>query len=107
MKVLLDENLPHDLRALLMPMHDVYTVAYLGWSALENGALLSQAAAKGFDVLVTKDQGLEYQQNLTSLPLAVVVLRAKTNKIDDLRPLVPALLAGLSSLSPRSLIRIG
>jgi predicted nuclease of predicted toxin-antitoxin system len=107
MKVLLDENLPHDLRPLLMPMHEVFTVAYLGWSALENGDLLSQAALQGFDVLVTKDQGIEHEQNLTNLPLAVVVIRAKTNKIDDIRPLVPALLAALNSLAPRTLIKIG
>jgi hypothetical protein len=50
MKVLLDENLPHELRFLLMPAHEVFTVSYLGWSALENGELLAQAAASGFDV---------------------------------------------------------
>jgi len=55
MKVLLDENLPHELRLLLMPMHEVFTVSHLGWSALENGALLSQAASNGFDALITKD----------------------------------------------------
>ncbi len=107
MKVLLDENLPHDLRLLLEPPHEVFTVAYLGWSALENGDLLSQAAARGFDALVTKDQGIEYEQNLTNLPLAVIVLQAKTNKLDDIRPLVPALLTTLGSLKPRTFIKIG
>jgi len=106
MKVLLDENLPHELRLLLMPMHEVFTVSYLGWSALENGDLLSQAAAKGFEALITKDQGIEHEQNVASLPLSVVVLRAKTNKIDDIRPLVPELLSALVTLKPRSLVRV-
>jgi predicted nuclease of predicted toxin-antitoxin system len=52
MKVLLDENLPHELRLLLMPMHEVFTVAFLGWSALENGDLLLQAASNGFDAMI-------------------------------------------------------
>jgi predicted nuclease of predicted toxin-antitoxin system len=107
MKVLLDENLPHELRPLLMPMHDVHTVSYLGWSAIENGELLSRAASNGFDVLITHDQGIEHEQNLASLPLSVVVIRAKTNKIDDIRPLVPELLSALGSLEPRSLVRVG
>jgi predicted nuclease of predicted toxin-antitoxin system len=106
MKVLLDENLPHELRPLLMPTHDVFTVSHLGWSAFENGALLAQAAANGFDVLVNMDQGIEYEQNLANLPLAVAILQVKTNKIDDLRPLVSQLLSALATLKPRSLARV-
>jgi predicted nuclease of predicted toxin-antitoxin system len=107
MKILLDENLPHELRLRLIPAHEVFTVAYLDWAALQNGDLLAQAAAAGFDAMVTKDQGIEFEQNLASLPLAVVVLRAKTNRLEDIRPLVPQLLAVLQSLKPRSLIRVG
>ena len=59
-------------------MHEVFTVAYLGWSALENGELLSRAASNGFDVVLSQDQGIEYEQNLTKLPLAVLLLRGKT-----------------------------
>lgn len=106
MKVLLDENLPHELRLLLMPMHEVFTVSFLGWSSLENGDLLSQAASNGFEVMITKDQGIEHEQNLGSLPLSVVVLRAKTNKIDDIRPLVSELLSALASLKARSLVKV-
>jgi hypothetical protein len=106
MKVLLDENLPHELRLLLMPMHEVFTVSFLGWSALENGDLLSQAASSGFDAMITKDQGIEHEQNPASLPLSVVVLRAKTNKIDDIRPLVPELLSALDSLKVRSFVKV-
>jgi hypothetical protein len=67
MKILLDENLPHELRLLLVPAHEVFTVAYLDWAALQNGDLLAQAAAAGFDAMVTKDQGIEFEQNLASL----------------------------------------
>ena len=62
MKLLLDENLPHQVR-LELPGHDVFTVAYMGWGGVENGELLRQAAAAGFDALLTNDRGLEYQQN--------------------------------------------
>jgi predicted nuclease of predicted toxin-antitoxin system len=106
MKVLLDENLPHELRLLLIPIHEVFTVSYLGWSALEDAALLSQAASNGFAVLITMDQGIEHEQNMARLPLSVVVVRAKSNKIDDIRPMVPGLLSALESLKPRSLVRV-
>ena len=73
MRLLLDENLPHQMR-LELPGHDVFTAAYMGWAGVENGELLRLAAADGFDALVTNDRGLEYQQNLDELPLAVVVV---------------------------------
>jgi predicted nuclease of predicted toxin-antitoxin system len=107
MKVLLDENLPHELRPLLMPAHDVFTVSYLGWSALENGDLLNQAAGNGSEVLISKDQGIEYEQNLSNLPMAVLIVKAKTNQIDDIRPLVPQILTALASLKPKTLVRVG
>jgi predicted nuclease of predicted toxin-antitoxin system len=106
MKVLLDENLPHELRQLLTPAHDVFTVTYMGWSGIENGALLAKAAVDGFDVMVTKDQGIAYQQNLVNLPVAVVILYAKSNKIHDIQPLVPKLLAALNSLRPQTLVNV-
>jgi putative NIF3 family GTP cyclohydrolase 1 type 2 len=79
-KVLLDENLPHQLRAHLRD-HDTATVAYLGWSGLKNGALLRAAEAAGFDVLVTGDLSLEYQQNLAGRHIAVVSLSAQNWRI--------------------------
>lgn len=106
MKVLLDENLPHDLRHEL-PGHDVFTVAYMGWSGIENSELLKAAAAAGFDVMLTKDSGVEYEQNLPNLPIAIVVIRAKTNKIDDIRPILTEILASLASLRPKTLTRVG
>jgi hypothetical protein len=61
-KVLLDENLPLDLRHLLS-VHEVVTVDYLGWKGLRNGRLLQRAAAEGFEVLVTRDAGFSFQHN--------------------------------------------
>lgn len=98
MKLLLDENLPQQLRHEIVG-HDCATVAYLGWSGIANGELLTRAASSGFSALVTKDANLQYEQNLTNLPLAVVVLRAPTNDIEDIRPLLPALLKALANLS--------
>ena len=102
MKLLLDENLPHALRQEL-PGHECVTVAYLGWSGVRNGVLLAQAAAAGFDAILTKDANLQYEQNLTSLPLAVVVLHALTNDIDDIRPLLPSVMMTLAILTPRTI----
>ena len=75
MKVLLDENLDHALRKLLGP-HEVVTVTYMGWTGLQNGALLRAAEESGMDVLLTGDQTLSYEQNLTGRRLAVVALSA-------------------------------
>ena len=75
MKVLLDENIPHDLRPHLSH-HDTYTVAYLGWAGLKNGRLLQAAETGGFEVLVTGDLSMSYQQNLTGRRIAILSLSA-------------------------------
>lgn len=105
MKVLLDENLPHQLR-LELPGHDVYTVAYMKWAGIENGELLRLAETQGFDAVITNDRGLEYQQNVGTLPVAVIVLLAKANTIEAIRPLFPQLLATLSRLRPREFVKL-
>ena len=84
MKLLLDENLPHQLRQEL-PGHEVFTAAYMAWSGIENGELLRLAAGDGFDAVITNDRGLEYQQNLDALSVAVVVILAKANTIEAIR----------------------
>jgi hypothetical protein len=73
---------------------------------LKNGALLTQAA-NSFDVVLTADQNIEFQQNLAKLPVAVVVLVANTNRLESLEPLVPKLLHVLAALRPRTLQRVG
>ena len=105
MKLLLDENLPHQLR-LELPGHEVFTAAYIGWSGIENGELLRLAADAGFEAVITNDRGLEYQQNLGLLPVAVVVLLAKANTIEAVRPLCGELLATLARLQPCGFVKL-
>lgn len=105
MKLLLDENLPQQLRHEL-PGHECVTVGYMGWAGVKNGALLALAAAQGIDALLTKDGGLRYEQNLATLPVAVVAIRAASNDIEDIRPLIPALLDTLVSLHPRAVTHV-
>lgn len=76
-RVLLDENLPQKLR-LVLTDHVVVTAAYQGWAGMSNGALVAATEGAGFEVLITADQGLNYQQNLTGRKLALIVL--STNK---------------------------
>jgi predicted nuclease of predicted toxin-antitoxin system len=104
-KILLDENLPHRLRPLLTE-HDVFTVAFMKWGGVQNGELLTLAAAEGFDVVITKDTGMPYEQNIEKLPCSIVVLVAPTNELDDIRPLVPVLLDRLRTLQARSFTRL-
>jgi hypothetical protein len=106
MKLLLDENLPHQLR-LEIEGHDVSTVAYMGWSGIENGELLNRAAEEGFDALLTNDRGIEHERHADSLPIAVVVLHAMANTIEQIRPLYPELHRTLKSLRPRTLVNVG
>lgn len=103
MRILLDESMPRRL-ALELAGHQVSTVAKCGWGGIKNGELLALASGS-FDVFVTGDQNLQYQQNLNKLPIAVVVL-ATRNNLDSLRPLVPRLLALLDVLSPRTLVEL-
>ncbi len=79
-RVLLDENLPQRLR-LLLAGHEVATVAYCGWAGVSNGALIVAAEGAGFDVMITADQGINYQQNLKDRRLAVVVLSTNRNSV--------------------------
>lgn len=98
MRVLLDECLPrklkHDVRADL-----VRTVPEMGWASFENGELLRLAESE-FDVFLTRDRNLEYQQNLATLDLAVIVLVAPTNDIEDLRPLMDATNEAILTIKP-------
>ena len=97
MRLLLDECVPARLRQAL-PSHAVSTVGLQGWSGIKNGKLLALAAA-GFDAFVTVDKNLPYQQNTAALPIAVVVLDAKSNELAYLLPLMPALEAVLKNLA--------
>jgi hypothetical protein len=77
----------------------------MGWSGVKNGPLL-RLAAQEFDVFLTVDQGVEYQQNLVGLDLAIIVMVATSNDIDDLRPLMPRVRETLNSVSPGILFKV-
>ena len=96
MRLLLDESLPRRLAQHLADV-EVDTVFDREWSGLKNGELL-RAAEDDYDVFVTADQNLQYQQNLTGFGLGIVVLAARTNRLDDLTPLIPKLLEACSSV---------
>jgi hypothetical protein len=78
----------------------------MGWSGISNGKLLLLIQGQ-FDAFITVDSNLAYQQNVSTLPVAVVVLRARSNKIEDLRPLLPRLLAALAGIKPCELRVVG
>jgi len=92
-RVLLDGNLPRKL-ARLLSGHDARTIHQEGWSNLSNGALLNAAAGK-YDTFLTLDQNLSYQQNLRDWPLAVIVLNARSNRLEHVEPIVPAILQAI------------
>ncbi len=105
MRVLLDECVPRGLLAEL-PGHEVKTVAEAGWAGVKNGALL-QLAASHFDVLLTVDRNLEYQQSFSALAIAVIVVDVPSNDIDVLRPFMPAVLNALPNVKPGTVTHVG
>ena len=104
MRILLDESVPGRFGALLID-HSVVTVQRRGWARIKNGKLLALAADE-FDVLLTADKGMEYQQNLATLPVSILIVLARSNRIDDLAVAVPAILAALAELPPRTLRKV-
>jgi hypothetical protein len=105
MRVLLDECVPRALRNDI-PGHEVKTVAEVGWAGVKNGELLRLAAAE-FDLLITVDRNLEYQQNFEGLSLAVIVVHASSNDIAVLRPLMPAVLVAIAQMEPGVVAHVG
>jgi predicted nuclease of predicted toxin-antitoxin system len=94
MRILLDENLDWRLQRDLTG-HEVESVHRLGWTGIRNGMLLKKAVEARFDALVTMDGNMVYQQELSAYGIAVLVLRARSNRLSDTRPLIPALLEAL------------
>lgn len=95
MKVFLDECVDWRLSRDIVG-HEVRTARQMGWTAIKNGELLALAAAQ-FDVFVTVDRNLAFQQNTEAAPTAIVVLHAKSNRLSELRPLVTQLLAAVGT----------
>jgi hypothetical protein len=106
MKVLLDECHPRKLKNGL-PDHACRTVPEAGLAGKKNGALLSLAEGEGFEVFVTMDKGVEYEQNLAGRKIAIIILRAKSNRLTDLLPHVPDCLSIMRSIQPGQVIRVG
>jgi predicted nuclease of predicted toxin-antitoxin system len=98
MRLLLDACVPRKLKHELAP-HLVWTARERGWNRLQDGPLLDVMAGE-IDALVTMDRGLRFQQRLQGRAFAVILLRAKSNRLDQLLPLVPALLQVLSEVTP-------
>ena len=105
MRVLIDECLPRALKRLLAE-HECRTVQEMGWSGKQNGALLL-VAEKEFDVLVTVDQHIEYEQNLGNRKIALLVLGARSNQIEDLTSVIPAALSALRDIQSGQIVRVG
>jgi hypothetical protein len=100
-KILLDENLDWRL-SRDFPGHEVKSVPLVGWAGLKNGVLLTRAE-KEFEVLLTMDSNIYHQQNLPKYQIAVIALRARSNRLADTRPLISKVLAMLPSVKPGTL----
>jgi predicted nuclease of predicted toxin-antitoxin system len=105
MRLLIDECLPRALKRLLAE-HTCRTVQEMGWAGKKNDLLVS-LAEREFEVLITMDQGFEYQQNLGDRKIALLLLVASSNQLEDLAPLIPSALAVLHTIQPGSVIRVG
>jgi predicted nuclease of predicted toxin-antitoxin system len=102
--VLLDECLPRKLKHEFVG-HEAVTVTEAGWAGLKNGALL-RGAEEHFDVFVTVDRNLRYQQNLATTKIRIIVLAAENNRLPALRPLIPRVLELLPMLQEGGIVRI-
>ena len=105
MKVLLDECVPRKLRRELAE-HEVLTVTERGWSGIKNGKLLMLAEVE-FDVFLTVDQNLRYQQNLKAFNIGVILLMARNNRLKTLLPLMPEVRKALENIRTADFILVG
>jgi predicted nuclease of predicted toxin-antitoxin system len=105
MRILIDECIDERFRNSL-PGHDCQTVRYAGLAGLTNGELLTAAEKAKFDIFLTVDQGIEYQQNLTGRNIAIIIFRTKSNRLKELLPRVPVCLAHIESIQPGQIVRI-
>ena len=103
-KILLDECIPRPL-AQYLPAHDVRTTPQMGWASISNGELIELAEAD-FDVFITVDKGILYQQNLHSTVLGFILLSVRSNRLEDIVPLVPDILAYLISIKAGDIVEI-
>lgn len=105
MKILLDECLPLDFRHSF-PSHEAHTTQWAGLKGKDNGELLRAAESAGYHVLLTVDQGIPGQQHPSGRKLAVILIRSRTNQMEDLLPLVGAVEEALQSIKPGHVISV-
>ena len=105
MRVLLDEQLDVALKALFDDDLDVVTVRERRWNGMKNGELL-RAAQEEFDVLVSMDKNLEHQQNVSTVEMGIVVIRAKSNVFEDVAPSIPKVNETLRTIQPGELVYV-
>jgi len=105
MRILLDESLPRGLVQFILG-HEVSTVRLEGWAGVQNGKLLALASTR-FDAFITADRNLEFQQNLATLPIAVIVLICSRTRLQNILPLLPDLHDALATLKPNTVTRVG
>jgi hypothetical protein len=106
MKILIDECIPRKFKRSF-PGHNCLTVPEAGLAGTKNGHLLSLAEGRGFDVFLTIDRGFEYEQNLSSRSIAILIVQAKSNRMSDLLPHASACLVALQSIKLGELVRVG
>ena len=106
MRILLDECVDQRFR-LLLAGHECQTAVYAGLAGLKNGALLDAAESAGFEAMITTDQGIPFQQNLNLRRITIIILSGPTNRLADLRPLVPGVIAALDTMTAGAVISIG
>ena len=106
MRLLLDECIPRKLKNSFS-LHECRTAPEEGWAGKTNGELLFLAEKAGYQVFVTIDRGIEYQQNLQSRSIAVILIRIKSNRLADLLALVPRILEVLKTIQPGQLAKVG
>lgn len=104
MKIILDENIPHAFRSLLVGL-EVFTVQWLGWGGIRNGELLKKADGS-YDLLITVDQGIRYQNHFTDKSIRPLTILSKSNRIEDLRKFVPEILRHIDSMKPGSVMNL-
>jgi hypothetical protein len=106
MKVLPDECVPRKLKHSLAG-HECRTVHAEELAGKKNGELLSLAERAGFEVFLSLDRGIAFQQNLQSRRIAVLVVRARSSRLADILPHVPAILRNLESVTPGGIVSVG
>jgi predicted nuclease of predicted toxin-antitoxin system len=105
MKLLIDECLPRKLKLLLVG-HECTTVREAGFGSKENGELLSLAEGI-FDVLITIDKNIRYQQNIAGRKISILIIRARTNDLSDIQQQIPKALVALKTIQPGEIVEVG